>query len=105
MGAEWANAFYWSPEWRKCRKGFISYKRGLCERCLAKGLIVPGFHVHHKVYLTPENITDPRISLNWDNLELLCEKCHEDTHNARHTKTRMVVNKDGTIEGREVDTR
>ena len=54
----------------------------MCERCYAKGLIVVGskqqpLEVHHKIPLTPENINDPSVTLNWDNLELLCKDCHE----------------------------
>ena len=105
MSANWAQKFYGSSQWKKCRAGFIGYKRGLCERCLARGLIVAGFHVHHKVYLTPENISDPSVSLNWNNLELLCDKCHEEEHTSRHYKGRMIVNKDGTVTAKDVDTR
>lgn len=53
---------------------------GLCERCLAKGLIVPAEIVHHKIYLTPLNINDPSITTNFDNLEALCRKCHGEEH-------------------------
>ena len=49
---------------------------------MKKGLIVPGDEVHHKIRLTPENITDPSIALNWDNLELLCKACHQEEHQA-----------------------
>ena len=105
MAAEWAQSFYGSAQWKKCRQGYISYKGGLCERCLSKGLVVPGNHVHHKMYLTPENITNPAISLNWSNLELLCEKCHEDVHNGPHSKKRMTIGKDGKVTARQVDTR
>lgn len=80
MSAEWARVLYGSTNWPKCREGFISYKRGLCERCLAKGIIKPGRQVHHKIRLTPENISDPNITLSWDNLELLCDECHEEEH-------------------------
>jgi len=62
--------------WIKCARAFKKAKGGICERCAAKGLIVPGREVHHKIHLTPDNINDPKISLNWDNLELLCKDCH-----------------------------
>ena len=52
----------------------------MCERCLAHGLYIPGEIVHHKIHLTPENISDPNVSLNFDNLELLCRNCHADEH-------------------------
>lgn len=45
--------------------------RGICERCGKRGT-----EVHHKIPLTDENLDDPNISLNLDNLELLCTECH-----------------------------
>ena len=36
--------------------------------------------MHHKIPLTPENVTDPDITLNWDNLMLLCRDCHAAVH-------------------------
>ncbi len=47
----------------------------MCELCGAGGMIV-----HHKDSLTPQNINDPNVSLNWDNLELLCQCCHNKAH-------------------------
>lgn len=72
--------FYHSREWARCRDSYRKKRRGLCERCLKKGFIVPGDEVHHKKRLTKDNINDPRISLNFENLELLCKKCHEEEH-------------------------
>ena len=54
---------------------------GLCERCLAHGKIVTGEIVRHKVYITPENINDPNVTLSWSNLECVCRECHEKEHN------------------------
>ena len=75
-----AHEFYKSWPWIRCSKAYRVERSNLCERCLAKGLIVPGDVVHHKIKLTPENINDPAISLNWDNLELLCKRCHIEEH-------------------------
>lgn len=77
------DAFYSSQEWIKTREAFASYKGGLCERCLKKGIVQAGEIVHHKIYLTPSNINDPTITLNWDNLELLCRRCHAEEHTGR----------------------
>ena len=41
---------------------------------------MPGTQVHHRIRLTPKNISMPEISLNWKNLELLCDECHHDEH-------------------------
>ena len=77
---EFAKAFYLSPEWRKCRDAYISSVGGLCERCYKKGRIEPGVIVHHKRMITEDNIGNPDITLNWDNLELVCRDCHADAH-------------------------
>lgn len=99
LGGEWehmrfAREFYVSAEWKRCRAGFIRSRGGLCERCAAKGLIVAGCHVHHKVRLTLDNIKDPSVALDWGNLELLCEDCHQ----AEHAKIRWRVSEDGHVE-------
>lgn len=74
----WAKRFYKSAAWKKCRDAFFAARFGLCERCGGPGKIV-----HHKIWLTPNNIDDPAVSLNWDNLELLCQKCHNEEHHAK----------------------
>ena len=76
----YAESFYKSKEWKATRAAYVKSQRGLCERCLSKGLYVPGEIVHHKIHITPENITDPAITLSWNNLELVCRNCHSEIH-------------------------
>ena len=78
-----AKPFYKSILWRQTRDAYFRKAGGLCEVCLAKGLIVPGEIVHHKVELTAENIDDPTVALNFDNLQLVCRECHADLHGAK----------------------
>ena len=80
MAQDFAKDFYNSPAWKHTRKAYTKYQRGLCERCLAKGLFKPGELVHHKQPLTPENISDPGVALSFDNLQLLCRDCHAVIH-------------------------
>ena len=94
LSESFARDFYRSWQWTKCRKGYKKSKGGLCERCWSKGLIVPGDEVHHKIKLTPENLNDPAIALNWDNLELLCKACHMEEHN----RTRWRADEMGHVE-------
>ena len=84
---QFARDFYMSSAWIKCARAYKRSKQGLCERCLKKGLIVPGAEVHHKTRLSPENLNDPAVALNWDNLELLCKDCHLKEHNAKRWRT------------------
>lgn len=87
-----AHSFYVSPAWIKCRTAYARSKANLCERCLQKGIINAGTkkhpnEVHHKIRLTPENIRDPEVALNWDNLEVLCEECHKKEHRTQKWRT------------------
>ena len=54
---------------------------------MQQGLVVPGDEVHHKIRLTPENIKDPQVALNWNNLELLCKDCHNQEHRPKRWRT------------------
>lgn len=72
--------FYNSKRWKQCADTYASSKKYLCERCLQAGIFSAGEEVHHKIRLTPENVNDASISLNWDNLECLCKKCHQAEH-------------------------
>ena len=91
MATEFAKGFYNSPAWKRCRKGFIAWRRGidggLCQRCGARR----GYIVHHKTELTPQNINDTAVALAWDNLEYLCKPCHEQEHDYCGRQTPALV--------------
>ena len=72
--------FYTSRAWAKCRASFLADRGGLCELCLKKGLIEPATQVHHKIHITLDNVNDPTITLNHDNLIALCDACHHEQH-------------------------
>ena len=67
--------FYKSKAWLVARNIKTNATQGKCERC---GAI--GEEVHHMIRLTVDNVNDTNISLNQDNLELLCKKCHNSEH-------------------------
>lgn len=77
MAKEWAKPFYNSSRWQRCRDSYISKRMaidgGLCESCRER----PGYIVHHKEILTPDNIWNPSISLNHDLLAYECKSCHD----------------------------
>ena len=45
--------------------------------------------MHHKIPLTPENVRDTNITLNWDNLELLCKSCHDEERERKAKRWRI----------------
>jgi len=91
---EWAKSFYKSKAWQDCREAYFISKHGLCERCGRPGLIV-----HHRIYLTPQNINDPNITLSFENLELLCSSCHNNEHNRKYDVVRddVMFNSNGDL--------
>ena len=91
---EYAESFYHSQAWHKCRRAYLS-SHTLCERCLSKGEIVPAKIVHHKNYITPENISDANIILNFNNLEALCQDCHNVEHHGEEVIHNYLFDVDG----------
>lgn len=98
MAQPFAIAFYHSKEWLKCRAGYIASVFGLCERCRVKGILTKGKIVHHKIKLTAQNISDPDVSLNWDNLYLVCKDCHEEEHSGENvTRSDVLFDGEGNL--------
>ena len=97
MSRQEQNAFYGSPAWKNCRRAYYKKMGGLCELCYAQGLIVAGEIVHHKQHLSADNLNNPAISLNPDNLQLLCRKCHAEPHPELYGNKRYSVDKYGNL--------
>ena len=85
--------FYKSKAWQLARTIKINATQGKCERC---GGI--GEEVHHQIRLTVGNVNDTNISLNQDNLELLCKNCHNEEHGRFH-KSKQSFDSDGNFIG------
>jgi len=76
MPSKYGNsAFYKSKEWRKVSAAYMSSKYYICERCGKPAKIC-----HHRIWLNADNVNDPEIALNMDNLEALCMECHNKEH-------------------------
>lgn len=90
-----ADAFYTSYAWRQCAAAYRKSRGYLCERCLARGIVTTAREVHHIKHLTRENLDNPDIALNWDNLQLLCDACHDEQHSEQHKRKRYRVDEKG----------
>lgn len=77
MAKAWAKAFYKSKAWADVRTAALIRDGGMCQN---PGCMNPAEEVHHVIELTPENIKDPRVALNLDNLKSLCKDCHFAEH-------------------------
>lgn len=74
-------SFYASEEWINLRLTLINERGNVCSHCkeiIARSKDLIG---HHRVELTPENVHDVMISLNPDNIDLVCFDCHNKMHN------------------------
>ena len=69
--------------------------KGLCEDCLKQNKVTPASEVHHIIELTPKNITDPCITLSYQNLVALCHDCHMKRHHPH--KRRFKVDEYGRV--------
>ena len=87
---DYARSFYLPKAWKRTSRAVMLERDGMCERCGRLASVV-----HHKKYITPENINDPEITLNWDNLECLCHDCHNKEHSLKASLT--YFDEDGSI--------
>ncbi len=71
MAKDYSKKFYNSSAWKKLSEYIRVSRNFTCEECGEYGS-----QVHHKIEITPDNINDTSITLNEDNLQLLCEECH-----------------------------
>lgn len=72
----WQKKFYKSKDWIKL-KNYIAFNRdlGICQMC--KRHITSGkWIVDHLEEINPSNKNDKSITLNSENLQLLCISCH-----------------------------
>ena len=69
-------SFYNSAEWKALRQAKFDLANGLCEMCLAEGVIREGKEVHHIIEISQ----DWSKRLDFDNLILLCPEHHNLMH-------------------------
>lgn len=75
MAQDYAKPFYNSRAWIKCRDAFMASKNYVCEICGGLAVIC-----HHVEPITPANIENPNVSLNWALLMAVCVECHNSLH-------------------------
>lgn len=81
------HSFYCSRAWRMFRASYIATHEPVCAHC---GKIITEdldliLH-HYKIHLTVENYQDPSISMNPDNIQIVCHACHNIIHGVARSK-------------------
>ena len=76
--------FYASKRWRGLRDMLVVERHGRCDRC-GKDCSddTSQLIAHHKEHLTDDNLKDPNVAVNPDNIEILCAHCHAIQHRER----------------------
>lgn len=77
MAKDYSRAVYNGARWKNTKNSYLASVNYICERCGAAAKVV-----HHKHYINPNNVTNPNILYNWDNLEALCQDCHNKEHHS-----------------------
>ena len=107
MARDFSRAFYHSKAWKAVQASYmrqpVQTKHGtcpplMCERCFElTHRLVPAEIVHHKIVLSPENIDDPDVTLNTDNLMRVCRDCHAQLHSSSDLVPRVAFDEQGRV--------
>ena len=87
---DFARRFYSSKQWQQVRKSVLYRDNYVCKICGR-----PASIVHHINFLNPDNINNPDISLNPDNLVSVCIDCHNRIHNTTDDRRIILYDDDG----------
>lgn len=91
---EWAAWFYGSDAWKKTRLAYLVKQNYICERCGGVAQMV-----HHKIYLSEDNINNPELRVSFDNLEALCNTCHQlEHHKSEAVQDGLCFNANGQLQ-------
>lgn len=79
MALDPIHAFYCSKDYLTLAKSCKIKSGGVCANC-GDIFDIDELRPHHKIELTLDNIDDPKITLNPENIEVLCHACHNLKH-------------------------
>lgn len=86
--------FYCRKPWRDLSYNLKIERGGKCSRCSFQVIDRKDFKYligHHKIELTEDNVDDPNISLNPDNIEIICHDCHNKEHKRFGNKKNVYI--------------
>lgn len=80
MAQDFSRGLYTSKAWIQFRFNLIIQRGPKCQRCGKVMIDTSKLIGHHIIHLSPANINDISITLNPDNVELICFDCHNKEH-------------------------
>ncbi|MEG3040885.1 MAG: HNH endonuclease signature motif containing protein [Clostridium sp.] len=72
--------FYSTTAWIELRRNLIIDNKMTCDKCKEVFLDTSKLIGHHIKELTQDNINDTNITLNKENIEIICHECHNKEH-------------------------
>lgn len=91
MSQGFAKTLYASREWIELRRNLIIERGPVCQECGTVMVDTSKLIGHHTVTLTPQNVTDPKVTLNPALIRLVCHDCHnKQPHHFCRSKQRSV---------------
>lgn len=83
--------FYCTQAWQDLSYNSKIAARGKCSRCGYIADKMSELIGHHKIELTEDNVDDPNISLNRENIEVICQQCHNKQHRRFGSKQNVYI--------------
>ena len=80
MAASFAQSLYVSKAWVDLRFRLIIERGPVCQKCGKIAAHTSNLVGHHIKPLIPANINDVMVTLNPDNIAIICRDCHEKSH-------------------------
>lgn len=74
-------SFYAHESWQQFRVAIIAQRGPVCQKCNKVIANSSDCILHHIKELTPENVSDYNVSLNPENILVVCHDCHDKEHN------------------------
>lgn len=86
--------FYCRKPWRDLSYNLKIERGGKCSRCSFQVIDRKDFKyliAHHKIELAEDNVDDANISLNPNNIEIICHDCHNKEHRRFGNKKNVYI--------------
>lgn len=83
--------FYTTKAWRDLAYALKIKANGTCNRCGHNVMDFKYLIGHHKIELTEDNVEDVSVSLNPDNVEVICHSCHNKEHRRFGHKQKVYI--------------
>jgi hypothetical protein len=83
--------FYCTQAWQDLSYNSKIAAGGKCSRCGYIADKMSELIGHHKIELTEDNVDDPNISLNRENIEVICQQCHNKQHRRFGSKQNVYI--------------